>query len=251
MTQFAGGTRGGEKDVTYRALIVEDDAQAAATLRAHLTRYGREVGASFSIEVLGSALEFLDGRHTADIVFLDIGLPGVSGMEAAQIMRQTDEVTPIVFVTDLAQYAVRGYAVDALDFMVKPVEYADFALRMGRAMRVMARNANATVSIPTADGTRIVPMRDIVYVEILRHDLYWHVTGMTGPLRVRGSLTSEEARLGERFCRISASHLINMQHVRVVRGSGVTMSDGTELSFSRSRKKAALEALARFAGGSV
>ena len=237
--------------MTYRALIVEDDPRAADALRSYLARYGREVGASFSVEVLGSALEFLDGRHTADIVFLDIGLPGINGMEAAEIMRQTDEVTPIVFVTDLAQYAVRGYAVDALDFMVKPVTYEDFALRMGRAMRVMGRNADTTVAIPTADGTRIIPIRDIIYVEILRHDLYWHVAGRAEPLRVRGSLTAEEGRLGARFCRISASHLVNMGQVSVVRGGGITMSDGTELAFSRTRKKAALEALARFAGGSV
>ena len=237
--------------MTHRALIVEDDPRAADALRSYLTRYGREAGASFSVEVLGSALEFLDGRHAADIVFLDIGLPGINGMEAAEIMRQTDEVTPIIFVTDLAQYAVRGYQVDALDFMVKPVGYEDFALRMGRAMRVMARNADAAVSIPTADGTRIVPVRDIIYVEILRHDLYWHVAGQAEPLRVRGSLTAEEERLGERFCRISASHLINMGQVSVMRGSGVTMSDGSELTFSRSRKKASLEVLARFAGGSV
>lgn len=235
----------------YRALIVEDDPQAAEALRSYLARYGREVDASFSVETLGSALEFLDGRHAADIVFLDIGLPGINGMEAAEIMRQTDEVTPIIFVTDLAQYAVRGYQVDALDFMVKPVGYEDFALRMGRAMRVMARNADAAVSIPTADGTRIVPVRDIIYVEILRHDLYWHVAGLSEPLRVRGSLTAEEERLGGRFCRISASHLINMGQVSVMRGIGVTMSDGSELTFSRSRKKASLEALARFAGGSV
>lgn len=235
----------------YRALIVEDDPQAAETLHAHLERYAAERGASFSVEILPSALEFLEGTHPADVIFMDIGLPGVSGMEAAEIMRQTDEVTPIVFVTDLAQYAVRGYAVDALDFMVKPVTYEDFALRMGRAMRVMGRNADTTVAIPTADGTRIVPVRDIIYVEILRHDLYWHVAGQAEPLRVRGSLTAEEGRLGARFCRISASHLVNMGQVNVVRGSGVTMSDGTELTFSRTRKKAALEALARFAGGSV
>lgn len=237
--------------MTYRALIVEDDPRAADALRSYLARYGPEVGASFLVEVLGSALEFLDGRHTADIVFLDIGLPGINGMEAAEIMRQTDEVTPIVFVTDLAQYAVRGYAVDALDFMVKPVTYEDFALRMGRAMRVMGRNADAAVAIPTTNGTRIVPVRDIIYVEILRHDLYWHVSCQDEPLRVRGSLAAEEERLGSRFCRVSASHLINMGQVSVVRGGGVTMSDGTELAFSRTRKKAALEALARFAGGSV
>ena len=138
----------------YRALIVEDDPQAAETLRAHLERYAAERGTSFSVEILPSALEFLEGTRPADVVFMDIGLPGVSGMEAAEVMRQTDELTPLIFVTDLAQYAVRGYQVDALDFMVKPVTYEDFALRMGRAMRVMARNAHAAVSIPTADGTR-------------------------------------------------------------------------------------------------
>lgn len=235
----------------YRALIVEDDPQAAETLHAHLKRYAAERGASFSVEILPSALEFPEGTHPADVIFMDIGLPGVSGMEAAEVMRQTDELTPLIFVTDLAQYAVRGYQVDALDFMVKPVTYEDFALRMGRAMRVMGRNADTAVSIPTADGTRIVPVRDIIYVEILRHDLYWHVAGQAEPLRVRGSLTAEEGRLGERFCRISASHLVNMGQVSLVRGGGVTMSDGTELAFSRTRKKAALEALARFAGGSV
>ena len=77
------------------------------------------------------------------------------------------------------------------------------------------------------------------------------MAGLSEPLRVRGSLTAEEERLGGRFCRISASHLINMGQVSVMRGIGVTMSDGSELTFSRSRKKASLEALARFAGGSV
>ena len=237
---------------TYRALIVEDDPQAAAALRSYLERYGEERGVRFVVETLGSALELLDERRTTDIVFLDIGLPGINGMEAAEIVRQTDEVTPIVFVTDLAQYAVHGYRVDALDFMVKPVSYGDFALRMGRALRVMARNADDALSIPAASGTRIVKKRDILYVEILRHDLYWHLADGSEPLRMRGSLTAAAERLGaERFCRVSASHLINMGQVTAVRGAGVTLSDGTELAFSRTRKKEALEALARFAGGSI
>lgn len=161
----------------YRALILEDDPAAADALRAHLARFGAEKGVRFQVEVLSSALELLDSDHQCDIYFLDIGLPGINGMEAAQIIRQADEATLIVFVTDLAQYAVRGYSVDALDFMLKPVRYEDFALRMGRALRVLQRNAGATLSLPTADGLRIVRLADIVYVEILKHDLYWHIEG--------------------------------------------------------------------------
>lgn len=236
----------------YRALIVEDDPQAAETLRAHLERYAAERGTSFSVEILPSALEFLEGTRPADVVFMDIGLPGVSGMEAAEVMRQTDELTPLIFVTDLAQYAVRGYQVDALDFMVKPVTYEDFALRMGRAMRVMDRNAGGTVSVATDEGLRVVAEKDVVYVEIFRHDLYWHVTGSAQPLHARGTLTRVAEELGaERFCRVSASHLINMGQLALIRPGSIVMSDGTEIVISRRRRREVLETLTRYVGGSL
>lgn len=236
----------------YRALIVEDDPQAAETLRAHLERYAAERGTSFSVEILPSALEFLEGTRPADLVFMDIGLPGVSGMEAAEVMRQTDELTPLIFVTDLAQYAVRGYQVDALDFMVKPVTYEDFALRMGRAMRVMERNAGGTVSVATDEGLRVIAKKDVVYVEIFRHDLYWHVTGSAQPLHARGTLTRVAEELGaERFCRVSASHLINMGQLALIRPGSVVMSDGTEVVISRRRRREVLETLTRYMGGSI
>lgn len=236
----------------YRAIIVEDDQGAADALRAHLSRFGNEAQVEFSVEVLSSALELLETRHPCDIYFLDIGLPGINGMEAAQIIRQTDEVTPIVFVTDLAQYAVRGYSVDALDFMVKPVGYQDFALRMRRALRVMARNDGARVTLPTATGLRVVALRDVVFVEIIKHDLYWHVAGVAEPLRMRGSLKALEEELPQdRFCRIAAGYIVNMGHITAASGSEVVMSDGTRLAISRSRKAEALAAFSRFAGGSI
>ena len=135
----------------YRVLIVEDTPAEADALRGFLERYAAEKGLELGIEVLGSALEFIDLRRTADLVLMDIDMPGINGMEAAQIMRGYDTQTPLIFVTNLAQYAVRGYSVDALDFVVKPVEYHDFAMRLDRALRIMARNARSTMALPTGD----------------------------------------------------------------------------------------------------
>lgn len=237
----------------YRALIVEDDPAAADVLRSYLERFGAERDTSFSAAVLPSALEFLelaDHEIPADVVFLDIGLPGISGMEAAAVLRQKDELTPIIFVTDLAQYAVRGYQVGALDFMVKPVEYGDFSLRMGRALRVMERNERRSVSVPTADGLRVLPARDVVFVEVYRHDLFWHVAGEKDALRMRGTLTRVAEELGqESFCRISASHLVNMGHLKLVRSDTLVMSDGSELPISRRRRREVLETVTRYLGG--
>ena len=235
----------------HRILIVEDTPAEADSLASCLRRYEAERGESFAVEVVPSALEFMERRPRADLVFMDIDMPGVNGMEAAELLRTYDEQTPLVFVTNLAQYAVRGYSVDALDFIVKPVEYPDFVLRMDRAMRAMARNAKSTISIPTASGLRVVGLGDIEYVDILRHDLYYHLAGEAEPIRVRGSIRAAAEELGDGFVKVSASCLANMAQVRLVRQGSVVMAGGDELFFSRGCRKAALETLANYVGRSV
>ena len=234
----------------YRILIVEDTPAEADVLRAYLQRYAGEKSLSFSIEVLGSALEFINSRRVADLVFMDIDMPGVNGMEAAEVLRTYDTETPLVFVTNLAQYAVRGYAVDAVDFVVKPVEYGDFAMRMDRAMRVVERNSASSLALPTADGVRVVPVSEVLYLDMVKHDVRYHLADGSSLLE-RGSLRAAEERLGtQTFLRISSGCLINMGRVRQIGRESVVMADGTELFYSRSQRKRALETLANFVGRS-
>lgn len=237
---------------SYRAIIVEDSDEEAAVLERHLERYGNEHDLRFMVTCLKSALEFMAQAPQADLIFMDIDLPGITGMEAAEELRTRDTTTPLIFVTNLAQYAIRGYQVDALDFMVKPIGYHDFSMRMGRAMRAIRRNAGKTLTISTPAGVRVVAMRDIVYVDLIRHDLQYHVTGEAKPLTMRGSLRRAEEELpSELFIRTSQGCLANMAHVRTVKGDSVETDSGTTLYFSRSRRKPCLEALARYLGGSA
>ena len=224
----------------YRILIVEDTPSEADLLKACLSRYAGERGTDFSVTVLSSALEFINARRPADLVLMDIDMPGINGMEAAEIFRTYDTETPLIFVTNLAQYAVRGYSVDALDFVVKPVRYPDFSMRLDRAMRVLARNEGHVLSIPTTEGLRRIAASSVGYIED------------GGCLRTRGSLNAVMEELGQgTFVRISSGCLINMQRVARIGGDGVTMSDGSELFFSRRERKAALESLANFMGRSI
>lgn len=254
----------------YRVLIVEDTPEEGELLASYLRRYaqGRTVAAGgaaaggaggsssettldFAVTILPSALEFVNSTHSADLVFMDIDMPGINGMEAAQIFRGYDTQTPLIFVTNLAQYAVRGYSVDALDFVVKPVSYPDFAMRMDRALRIMERNHAATIALPTASGLRVVSLRDVLYVDLLRHDVQYHLADGS-VLSERGSLKAAEAKLdGSLFLRISAGCLVNMGQVTNIGQAGVTMADGSEQFFSRSQRRAALERLANFVGRSL
>ncbi len=235
----------------YRILIVEDTPSEADLLKACLSRYADERSTDFSVTVLPSALEFVNARHPADLVLMDIDMPGINGMEAAEIFRTYDTETPLIFVTNLAQYAVRGYSVDALDFVVKPVRYPDFSMRLDRAMRVLARNEGHVLSVPTADGLRRIAASSVVYIDLDKHDVQYHLED-GGCLKTRGSLRAVMEELGQgTFARISSGCLINMQRVARIGSDSVTMSDGSELFFSRRERKAALEALANFMGRSI
>ena len=235
----------------HRILVVEDTPAEADALVACLHRFEAERGETFAVEHVSSALEFLERRPRADLIFMDIDMPGISGMEAAELLRSYDAETPLVFVTNLAQYAVRGYAVDALDFIVKPVTYDDFRLRMDRAMRAMRRNEGTTITLPTASGLRVVALSSVEYVDILRHDLYYHLVGETEPLRIRGSIKAAAELLGDGFVRVSSSCLANMAQMRLVRQGSVVMAGGDELFFSRGCRKDALETIANYVGRSV
>lgn len=234
----------------YRVLIIEDEADEAALLRSHLGRYGDEHGVVFEVTWLKTAFDFISEGGKYDLVFMDINLPGINGMEAAQLLRVYNTSTPIIFVTNLAQYAIKGYEVDALDFMLKPVGYYDFSLRMGKAMRKLEANVGRLIAVSTADGVRVVPLLRLDYVEVRNHDLLYHVAGEE-PLRVRGSLSAlERDSEGSPLLRISKSVLVNIERIDWVRGSELATLSGDRLQISRSRKRVVAEEIARYLGGS-
>jgi len=92
----------------YRILIVEDTPAEADALRTLISRYGAEHGEQFSVEVMRSAVEFDEWQPHADLIFMDIDMPGMNGMEAAEALRERDSETLLIFVTNLAQFAVHG-----------------------------------------------------------------------------------------------------------------------------------------------
>lgn len=232
-----------------RVVMVEDTPAEADLLRTHLERYANEHGIELQVVWLRAALDFIEGAPQADLIFMDIDMPGINGMEAAQALRLRDSSTPLVFVTNLAQYAVRGYEVDALDFMVKPVSYPDFRLRMDRAMRAVTLNATRSITVRSHKGIQVFPAEELLYVDMSGHDAVYHLAGGES-LTVRDSLKRIEGELaGLPFVRLSSGVLANMAHVRRVSRDEVRLSDGTTLYFSRAKKKEAQARIASYLGG--
>ncbi len=233
----------------FRILIVEDEDAAARTLERAVHMYGESVGERFQTMHLFSAIDLDEAVSQGfDLIFLDIEMPGQNGMDAAFDLRAHDAVTPIIFVTNLANYAVHGYAVNALDFIVKPFSYEDFRLRMDRAMQVMRQRVRRTISVRSRDGLRMFDAASLVYVDMDGHDLVYHLDdGLS--VSVRGSMRKLDDELGgSPFLRVSSGCIVNMGHVRGVADAALTLSTGDTVWASRANKKQVLEAIAVYLG---
>ena len=118
-----------------RIATVEDDTNDLEALRTHLKRYEKENGLKFLIT------EFRDGEDIVtdysadyDLILMDIEMAFLNGMKAAEKIRELDKDVVIIFITNMPQYAIQGYKVNALDYMLKPISYFSFSESMGRAL---------------------------------------------------------------------------------------------------------------------
>lgn len=111
----------------FKTAIVEDNSVDAGKLKDFLERFAAKSGEVFITTVFKDAADFLNGyKQIYDMVFMDIELPGINGMEAAHKLRTVDGKVTLIFVTNMARFAVKGYEVDAADYVVKPVHYGEF-----------------------------------------------------------------------------------------------------------------------------
>lgn len=116
-------------------------------------------------------------QKDADLILLDVEMPGMDGISLARRIRQDDKEVLLMFITNMAQYALHGYEVEAIDYVIKPLGYQEFALKMKKAMRYMGRHEKKQIMLQTTDGIQPVAIEDILYVEVIRHYLQYHTTG--------------------------------------------------------------------------
>lgn len=230
--------------------IVEDTQTEADTLKEYFSRYSAEKGIEFKIAHFPSAEQFLEKYNPIyDLVLMDIGLPGMGGMEAAGRLRELDDTVTLIFVTNMAQFAVRGYEVDAFDFVVKPVSYSNFALKLQRALNKLGTRKDTEVIISISDGLYRISSSQIKYIEISGHKMIYHTTN--GTIKAYGNLKEIESILnGRMFVRCNSCYLVNLNFVHAIRGYIVAV-DTDELQISRPRKKAFVQAVNDYLGGGI
>jgi DNA-binding LytR/AlgR family response regulator len=236
--------------MSIRALIVDDEEPARGELRYLLSAHP-EVEVVGEAATAGEALA-LAGSVRYDVVFLDIELPGMTGLEVARLVLDRRERPAVVFVTAHDRYAVDAFAVEAFDYLVKPVEPERLARVVERLSQARKREAPPVekIAVVSAGGAKTLLDYDAVYWieadgDYSRVHTYDRAYLSTSSLRQLG-----EELPAASFARVHRSHLVNLGKVAAVRRGGpdrlrLVLDDQqqTELDVARRQTRALRERL--------
>jgi len=226
-----------------RIAIVEDEEVYARLLEDYIHRYEEETLRRFRIR------HFKDGEEIAenyaggfDIILMDIQMEYMDGMTAAEKIRKRDPEVLIIFITNRTDYAIRGYEVDALDYVVKPVEYFSFSQKLDRAVLRLSKHMNQHIMIHADGGLYKIATSQILFVESERHNLHFYTT--TGEFVSRMNISeADELLKGFGFFRCGKGYIINLNKIDSF-SDGVCRVGSYKVPVSRSKKKEFMNVLA-------
>lgn len=228
--------------------IVEDNHECADTLKKYLKRYSRDYNIIidvFTFQDGEDIVSFYESKY--DIILMDIEMKRLDGMSAAKKIREFDKDVIIIFITNTPQFAIKGYEVKALSYLLKPVPYFAFQQEINNAMTEIQKKKESFILVTTDEGIVKLNIFDIYYVETMKHYLLIHTKNQE--YRTKMSLKKMEDNLKEgSFFRCNSCYLVNLDEVTGVSGDFVLIKK-IELKISRPRKKEFMEALTANFGG--
>lgn len=224
--------------------IVEDEEIYVKQLMEYICKYQDEKRKTINITVFRDGEDIIeDYRGGFDIILMDIQMQFMDGMTAAEKIRQMDHKVVIMFITNMIQYAVRGYEVEAVDYVVKPVEYFSFSQKLDKAIGRIRSETQEFLVLPIGEGILKIDLADIYFIEGQGHNAIFKTE--KGEYSSRITLKELENKLvAHNFFRCAKGYLVNMKHVDGIVGSDCVIQK-TYIPISRSRKKEFMNMLLR------
>lgn len=220
-----------------RIAVVDDSKEDAQHLAEYLEQFQMENNVIFQTKIFYASVDFLEeyqGKY--DVIFLDIEMPGCNGLDVAREIRTKDQAVGIIFVTSMAQYAIEGYEVNAIDFMIKPVGYYNFSMKLEKALCFFQSHKEQSILINNKDGILRITVSDLLYIEKERDSLVFYTKKEV--CRERGSIKSVKEKLaGLSFSECTSGILVNLSYVKRIGKNTISLITGNELPLSRRSKK--------------
>ena len=227
--------------------IVEDSREDLENCLSLLDRYSKEKNITFDIQTFESGDSFLMRfKSQYDFIILDINLSAMNGIDVARNIREKDEEVVIMFATNLAKYATKGYEVDAIDFALKPLTYASFYLRLERVVKKLNKRQDFFVVVPCEGGFNKINIDDVLYIEVIAHDIIFHLTNGEN-ITTSGTLKKYEEQLVDHwFIRCNSCYLVNARKIKRVEKLDIQLINNEVIAISHPKKKSFMETFKKY-----
>lgn len=215
--------------------VCEDERYFSDRIITLLNHYLKEKKMEASIESCASGEELLAAKPNYDIILMDIVLPGLNGIETMGRLRERGYRGQVIFITAYKRYVFQAFDVDAVHYILKPVEKEKFFSAMEKAIkRGEFDNGRSLFLVKDNLNTRVF-VKDILYCEV--HDHSISVETIYGQFFCAGTLGALEEQLGGGFFRCHRSYIVNMSYVMDRNGQVATMAGGKTVYVSRRKSQ--------------
>lgn len=217
-------------------VICDDEKQMSYHIRSMVSDFFRKKNREISLRTFLSGEELLNYDGQIDILFLDIQMKDIDGMETARRLREDRFQGFLIFITVLKEMVFRSFEVQAYDYLVKPVEEKQFERTMERLLASMHSAGEDSLLVQKGYEGRIIRKDEIVFCEIIDRKIYLNlVSGEV--LDYYERIENLETKLDDRFFRCHRSYLINLKHLKGYKNGTAYMDNGKEVPVSRLRSR--------------
>lgn len=227
-----------------RVAIVEDEDIWADTISDYLKVFQKDnCDYNFSVKRYRDGDEIVEHYNgDYDLIFMDIEMQFMNGMKAAEIIRAKDDAVEIIFVTNMAKYAIDGYKVKAMDYVLKPMQYTTFSESLKRVLKGLEQKEEKFICINQKDGVEKIGIPQIRYIESHGHRLSFYLHDRIVETTTYSMKEMEKSLEPEGFSRCNSGCLVNLRYVKGFKNGMVTIGD-EQISVSRSKRQEFMEAL--------
>ncbi|WP_163408593.1 LytR/AlgR family response regulator transcription factor [Flavobacterium ajazii] len=226
--------------ITYRCLIIDDESPAHKALISHISKFDE-------LEHSGSAFNGMEAikmlnENQYDIIFLDINMPVISGVELMELQPNR----PLTIVTTAySDFALSAYQNDAIDYLLKPISPEKFAKAIEKAKTYFSGNSlkkgidtnTKTFSYRINGQMTNMPIEDIIYIESLGNYMKLFSTKLKSPIIIYGSLSNISLEIdNNNFMQVHRSYIVNLSKTISVNFKALTMSNGDVIPVGRKYK---------------
>lgn len=227
--------------------ICDDEETMVSDLKDRITGYLKMQSCQFEIDSFQDARSLLQKDTHYDIIFLDIQMNGISGMEAAQKMRKAGKNSFLVFVTISPEYVYDAFEVEASDYILKPISPRRFSRTMDRILHYISEQKNRCLSIQKGSYCKIVRFDDILYCEIINRIIYVHTKNEV--IDYYCKIKELEKQLDPCFFRCHRSYLVNLRFVNSCEKGMAHLENSEQIPISRLKQQEFLSAVLLYMKG--